>query len=103
MESGDLLELVGNLLDNARKWAKSQIYVKFADDTLTIDDDGPGVPENQTEAIQKRGVRLDEKVAGSGLGLGIVRDLCDTYGLDLKLKRSNLGGLSVSVSRKIKP
>jgi len=103
MEAGDLLELVGNLLDNARKWAKSQIYVKFADDTLTIEDDGPGVPENQTEAIQKRGVRLDEKVAGSGLGLGIVRDLCDTYGLDLKLKRSNLGGLSVSVSRKIKP
>jgi signal transduction histidine kinase len=100
MEASDLLELVGNLLDNARKWAKSQIYVSFVNDTLAIDDDGPGVPEDQMQAIQKRGVRLDENVSGSGLGLGIVRDLCETYGLDLKMKRSSLGGLSVSISRK---
>jgi signal transduction histidine kinase len=103
MESGDLLELVGNLLDNARKWAKTQIYIGFKDGTLTIQDDGPGVPEDKLQAIQKRGVRLDENVAGSGLGLGIVRDLCETYDLDLTIKRSSLGGLSVSVSRKIKP
>jgi signal transduction histidine kinase len=102
LEPSDLLELVGNLLDNARKWAKSQIFVSFNDGILNFDDDGPGVPDDQMQAIQTRGVRLDENVAGSGLGLGIVRDLCETYGLDLTIKRSSLGGLSVSVSRKIK-
>jgi signal transduction histidine kinase len=102
MEAGDLLELVGNLLDNARKWARSQIYIAFKDGVLTIDDDGVGVPDDKLQAIQKRGVRLDENVVGSGLGLGIVRDLCETYDLDLTIKRSSLGGLSVSVSRKIK-
>lgn len=102
LEPSDLLELVGNLLDNARKWAKSQIYVSFNDGVLSFEDDGPGVPDDQMQAIQKRGVRLDENVSGTGLGLGIVRDLCDTYGLELKMKRSNLGGLSVSIFPKIK-
>ena len=102
IEAGDLLELVGNLLDNARKWAKSRILISFKNGTLTIEDDGPGVPDDKLQAIQKRGVRLDENVAGWGLGLGIVRDLCETYGLDLTIKRSGLGGLSVSVSRKIR-
>ena len=100
IDANDLLELVGNLLDNARKWAKSQIYVAWSAGKLSIEDDGPGVPDEQLEAIQIRGVRLDETIQGSGLGLGIVRDLCDAYGLHLKMKRSSLGGLSVSVSLK---
>jgi signal transduction histidine kinase len=97
MESADLLELVGNLLDNARKWAKSKIRITWADATLTIEDDGPGVPDDQLAAIQERGVRLDEKMAGSGLGLGIVRDLAEVYNFGLKFGRSDLGGLSVKI------
>ncbi len=103
MEPADLLELIGNLLDNARKWAKSQIYVSWTQGTLTIEDDGLGVPDDQLEAIQMRGLRLDENVSGSGFGLGIVRDLCDVYGFELILKRSSLGGLSVNVVTRPQP
>ena len=100
MEPGDLTELIGNLLDNARKWAKSQIYVSWSDRVLKIEDDGPGVPEDQLAAVQERGFRLDEKVSGTGLGLGIVRDFVEVYDFELKLGRSSLGGLSVSIDTK---
>jgi signal transduction histidine kinase len=100
MEAGDLTELIGNLLDNARKWAKSQIYVSWSDRVLKIEDDGPGVPDDQLPVIQERGVRLDEEVSGAGLGLGIVRDLAEVYDFDLQLARSSLGGLSVSIDTK---
>jgi signal transduction histidine kinase len=103
MEPGDLLEFVGNLLDNARKWAKSQIYVSWRNGTLRIEDDGPGVPEDQIAKILERGVRLDVTVSGSGLGLGIVSDLAEVYGFELKLERSSLGGLSVSVITQSQP
>jgi signal transduction histidine kinase len=97
MEPGDLLECVGNLLENARKWAKSQIYISWRDGVLKIEDDGPGVPVEKIPMILERGVRLDESVAGSGLGLGIVREMVEIYGFELKLERSSLGGLSVSL------
>jgi signal transduction histidine kinase len=100
MEPGDLTELIGNLLDNARKWAKSQIYVSWSDRILKIEDDGPGVPDDQLAAVQERGFRLDEKVSGTGLGLGIVRDFVEVYDFELKLGRSSLGGLSVSIDTK---
>jgi signal transduction histidine kinase len=97
IESGDLLELVGILLDNAAKWAKSVVDVRWKENALTINDDGPGVPDDQLAEIQKRGVRLDETVPGSGLGLGIARDIADVYGHQLDFARSNLGGLSVRI------
>jgi signal transduction histidine kinase len=97
MEPGDLLECVGNLLENARKWAKSQIYISWRAGVLRIEDDGPGVPDDKIASILERGVRLDETVAGSGLGLGIVREMVEIYGFELKLERSSLGGLSVSL------
>ncbi len=97
IESGDLLELLGILVDNASKWAKSIVEVRWIDDALSIVDDGPGVPENKLNEIQKRGVRLDETVPGSGLGLGIARDIVDVYGYQLDFARSNLGGLSVRI------
>jgi signal transduction histidine kinase len=103
MEPGDLLELVGNLLDNARKWAKTKVQIGWTDGKLTIEDDGPGVPKAQMSKIQERGVRLDEKVSGTGLGLGIVRDLAEVYNFDLEFGRSNLGGLSVSINSKPQP
>jgi signal transduction histidine kinase len=100
MEPGDLLELAGNLLDNARKWAKRQIYVSWFDQELHIEDDGPGVPEDKIPEIFGRGVRLDESVSGSGLGLGIVHDLAEVYNFGLEIKRSSLGGLSVVLDTK---
>ena len=100
-DEGDLEEMAGNLLDNASKWAKGQIGVSMmAERTQTgamllikIEDDGPGLTEEQARAVLRRGVKLDEKVQGSGLGLDIVKELVDVYGGSLQLKRSVLGGL----------
>lgn len=100
-DEGDLEEMVGNLLDNACKWAKSSIGVTvvaeradgIANLLIKIDDDGPGLTEEEAQKVLRRGVRLDEKTPGSGLGLDIVKELVDVYGGSLQLKRSVLGGL----------
>ena len=97
----DMLELVGNLLDNAFKWARSLVMVSFRDADgllLEIEDDGPGVVPEALERLGGRGVRLDESVAGHGLGLSIVREVVETYGGTLELGRSNrLGGFRAAV------
>jgi signal transduction histidine kinase len=100
-DEGDLEEMAGNLLDNACKWAKSSIGVTVvaerngpnANLLIKIDDDGPGLSEEEAVKVLRRGVRLDEKTPGSGLGLDIVKELVDVYGGSLQLKRSVLGGL----------
>jgi signal transduction histidine kinase len=99
----DLLELLGNLLDNACKWAATE--VRFAleqdDDQLRIrvEDDGPGVPEAQLARLAGRGVRVDEAVDGHGLGLAIVQDIARLYRGELHFDRSpELKGLRVRVS-----
>ena len=100
-DEGDLEEMAGNLLDNACKWAKSSIGVTVVaerrDGTtnllIKVDDDGPGLTEEEATKVLRRGVRLDEKTPGSGLGLDIVKELVDVYGGSLQLKRSVLGGL----------
>jgi signal transduction histidine kinase len=97
LEPGDLTELLGNLLDNARKWAKSRVSLSYASNVLTIEDDGPGVPEDDLSRIGERGQRLDETKQGSGLGLSIVEDIADIYGLTIDYDRSELGGLRVTV------
>lgn len=98
----DLLELLGNLLDNACKWADSQVqlHVSRAGEVyqLSIEDDGPSIEAAQREEVLSRGSRLDEQVAGHGLGLGIVRDIVDAWGGQLQLGDSELGGLRVSVT-----
>lgn len=96
----DLSELMGNMLDNARKWAKSVVRVSggmMSDKRLylAVDDDGPGVPDEMIETILSRGGRLDENMQGSGLGLAIYADMALEYGVDLKLEKSKLGGLRV--------
>jgi signal transduction histidine kinase len=101
MEPEDLLECTGNLLENARKWAKSQIYVSWKGGVLKIEDDGPGVPDEKLALIMMRGVRLDENVAGTGLGLSIVNDMLEAYSMEMKLERSSLGGLSVSFGKRV--
>jgi signal transduction histidine kinase len=97
MEQGDLTELLGNLMDNGRKWARSRVRLRYADQTISIEDDGPGVPDAELAAIRERGRRLDETKQGSGLGLSIVEDIADIYGLHLTYGRSELGGLRVEV------
>lgn len=97
----DLLELLGNLLDNACKWADSEVKLTIEDQPecyrLLIDDDGPGIAVSDREQVLERGTRLDEQVAGHGLGLGIVRDIVDAWGGQMTLQSSPLGGLRVSI------
>lgn len=98
MDRVDLMELLGNLLDNARKHAREIVRVSHNGKTLVVEDDGLGVSDAQLPQIFKRGVQLDEKLPGSGIGLAIVSDLADVYGLTIDVRRSDLGGLSVEVS-----
>ncbi|WP_313364547.1 sensor histidine kinase [Pseudomonas sp.] len=97
----DVLELLGNLLDNACKWADSEVRLGIAPTAggyrLWVDDDGPGIPQNQRLQVLERGSRLDEQVDGHGLGLGIVRDIVQAWGGRLALLDSPLGGLRVSI------
>lgn len=97
MDQGDLIELLGNLMDNARKWAKSRIKLRYDSQLLSIEDDGPGVPDAELGHIAERGKRLDESKQGSGLGLSIVEDIADIYGLRIAYGRSALGGLKVEI------
>ena len=96
-EEQDLQEMLGNLLDNACKWAAArvEIHAGIAGDRLEIRiaDDGPGIPPDQRQAMIRRGVRADEQVPGTGLGLAIVDDLARLYGGGLALAESSLGGL----------
>jgi signal transduction histidine kinase len=93
----DLEEMLGNLLDNACKWAKSDIEVHSMQEegfvVVTVDDDGPGLAVAMRDAVLQRGVRADEAAPGSGLGLAIVRDLAELYAGTISLEDSPLGGL----------
>ena len=94
----DMLELTGNLLDNACKWARSRVRLSIAinhDVCLRVEDDGPGAPDADIAHLLQRGVRLDESVHGHGLGLSIAQLIAEEYGGHLKLGRSTtLGGFS---------
>lgn len=102
-EREDLEELLGNLLDNAMKWAKSTVVVSVTPAAaaglfeIAIEDDGPGIPEDKARDALKRGRRLDETKPGTGLGLAIVADLVNEYGGALALDRSAMGGLKAVV------
>lgn len=121
-EKQDFEEIIGNLLDNAFKWATSAVSctvickeskagtaakAKIKSTAkeaqvkdiivITVDDDGPGLSEKERQQVLKRGKRLDETVPGSGLGLSIVTDLVDLYGGDVALETSPLGGVRVKI------
>lgn len=93
----DLDEMLGNLLDNACKWAKSAVSVQsFRENgsiVILVDDDGPGIVPEMRDVVLQRGVRADEAAPGSGLGLSIVRDLAEVYGGTISLENSPKGGL----------
>lgn len=97
----DFSEIVGNLADNAAKWARTTVRVSAGRAggmvTLSIDDDGPGIPESDREAVFALGARLDESVAGFGLGLAVTRELVVHYGGRVWLEASALGGTRACV------
>jgi signal transduction histidine kinase len=93
----DLEEMIGNLMDNACKWAQHRVVVttRNAQDRLfiSVEDDGPGIPDDRREEVLRRGRRLDETAAGAGLGLDIVQDIAQLYRGSLSIKTSELGGI----------
>jgi two-component system sensor histidine kinase PhoQ len=102
-DTGDFLELAGNLLDNACKWCRGTVSISVRRSgtaggmRLAVEDDGPGIPEDAAEALLERGTRLDEATPGHGIGLAIVRDIAASYGGSLTIERSALGGASITV------
>jgi signal transduction histidine kinase len=103
-ERPDLEEMVGNLVDNACKWAQSRVAVEVLSERadsatagatlrVVVDDDGPGLTPSERERVARRGNRLDETKPGSGLGLSIVVDLAALYGGALTLGTAPIGGL----------
>ncbi|MDE2357516.1 MAG: sensor histidine kinase N-terminal domain-containing protein [Alphaproteobacteria bacterium] len=101
-ERQDLLELAGNVMENACKWCRSYVRVTATAEgprqlRLVVEDDGPGLAPEQRSEVVRRGARLDERTPGSGLGLSIVDELVRAYGGALELGASPLGGLSVEM------
>ena len=96
-EQQDLEEMVGNLMENACKWAKADVQVSVSDDAselrIEVDDDGPGLTAEEREGALKRGVRLDETTPGTGLGLSIVTELAELHKGVLELDEAPAGGL----------
>jgi len=107
-EQGDLLELLGNVLENAFKWARHRVLLtvrtrpgrdkRRSGLEVTVEDDGPGIPPDQVEYLLQRGVRGDERVRGHGIGLAIVQDLVRAYRGSLEVTRSaTLGGAAFTL------
>ena len=101
----DLEEMAGNLMDNGCKWTASALEIRSfvnpedeANFVIVVSDDGPGMAEDQYVEALKRGARLDEATPGSGFGLAIVDDLAKAYKGALKLGKSDMGGLKVTVT-----
>ena len=103
VERQDLDEMVGNLVENAAKYGNGRVFITVERQPETVDvvveDDGPGIPEKEREALFARGARLDTGKPGTGLGLAIVRDVAGIYGGRVSLQESeDLGGLLARLS-----
>jgi len=97
----DLAELLGNLMDNARKWTRSVVTItarrRDREVEILVEDDGTGIPERDRSRVLDRGIRLDKRVPGNGLGLTIAKDIVEAYDGKLDLGHSEMGGLRVSL------
>lgn len=100
LDRTDLAEVLGNLLENAARHAKSQVRIgaDATNPTITVEDDGPGIAPAERARVLERGARLDERGEGAGLGLAIVQDVLSAYGWQLSLAESELGGLKAIVA-----
>ena len=107
-DTGDFLELAGNLLDNACKWCEQRVRIIVVPSiggqdiasgmVLSVSDDGPGIPQDAADALLQRGMRLDESTPGHGIGLAVVKDIAHSYGGQLSIQKSKLGGAEITVS-----
>ncbi|SER55133.1 two-component system, OmpR family, sensor histidine kinase PhoQ [Nitrosomonas sp. Nm51] len=101
IDEGDLMELLGNLVDNAFKWCDRQIVLSAARHqeriVIQIEDDGPGILQHEIARILERGVRADQSIPGHGIGLAIVRDIIQVYGGDLSIEQNYLKGASIRI------
>lgn len=107
-DSGDFLELAGNLLDNACKWCTKKVRITVVPSAaanaiasglvLSVSDDGPGIPEDAAGVLMQRGMRLDESTPGHGIGLAVVKDIARSYGGHLSIQKSKMGGAKLVVS-----
>lgn len=100
-DEGDLMEVLGNLLENAFKWTRENITIKAEQREnhlfISIDDDGVGLAPEKVDELLQRGVRADQSTAGHGIGLSIVKNIVQAYGGELKLSKSHLGGTRVCI------
>ncbi|NOZ54190.1 MAG: GHKL domain-containing protein [Gammaproteobacteria bacterium] len=106
-DEGDMMEIIGNLMDNAFKWCNKRVLISAKREPHTtkhtagiiiqIEDDGPGVPDEMVKRVVQRGVRADQGISGHGIGLSIVQDIVQIYGGELKIVMSRLGGASLSI------
>jgi len=106
-DQGDLLEITGNILDNACKWCRTQVMLTASPLVtpgtrregliLIIEDDGPGIAVEKREHVLKRGARLDERVSGQGIGLSVVQEVAQLSGGSVDIDTSSLGGAKITV------
>jgi two-component system sensor histidine kinase PhoQ len=105
-DTGDFLELAGNLLDNACKWCASRVALTIetigdpasGGMRMVVEDDGPGIPAEARDQLLQRGMRLDEKAPGHGIGLAVVNDIATSYGGGVIIEDSALGGAKITVT-----
>ena len=100
-DQGDLLELLGNLLDNAYKWSSTRVKFSAGTEagnlTLTVEDDGPGIPPEEAEYLLQRGARADQSMPGQGIGLAVAASIVQAYGGKIAIGASTLGGAALMV------
>ena len=106
-DSGDFLEIAGNLLDNACKWCDRRVRMTVHPASgrglvggmvLVVSDDGAGIPDEAAESLLQRGTRLDESTPGHGIGLAVVKEIAESYGGQLEITQSDLGGAEFRVT-----
>lgn len=104
IDEGDLMELLGNLIDNAFKWCRNRIQISASYQgnqvVIQVKDDGPGIQPHAIARILERGVRADQSTPGHGIGLAIVRDIIQVYGGELSIENDTVGGLCVTLHLK---
>lgn len=97
MDEGDLFEVLGNVIENAAKYGDSKVQISFSDNICSIEDDGPGIKQENIDMIVQRGVRLDQRIEGSGIGLSVAYEIMSIYSGSLEFLHSDLGGAKVQI------